>query len=120
VPSLHRDEPVLVLKSSRVLSALTGSGIKGAALPQELLIFADRLEVREAGAISGRKQRSFGFGQVANVGIKTGLKWSTLTIETTDGDSIVIENLSRRDAKLAKLELELGLARQQPAPDDHD
>jgi hypothetical protein len=109
-----------MLKSSRVLSALTGSGFKGAALPQELLIFADRLEVREAGAISGRKKRSLGFGQVAKVGIKSGLKWSTLTIEVTDGDSIAIEYLSRRDAKIAKSELELGIARQQPAPDDHD
>ena len=111
MPRLHRDEPVLVLKSSRMLSALTGSGIKGAALPQELLIFTDRLEVRDAGAISGRKKRSLDLAQVANVSLKTGLKWSTLTIETTGGDSITIENLARRDAKTAKSELELGIAR---------
>jgi hypothetical protein len=118
VPSLHRDEPVLVLKSSRVLSALTGSGVKGAALPQELLIFADRLEVREAGAIGGRSKRSLTFGQIAKVELKAGLKWSTLTIEATDGDSIAVANLSRRDAKIAQSELELGMARQ-PAPNDH-
>ncbi|MGB2951933.1 MAG: hypothetical protein WBB74_00915 [Gaiellaceae bacterium] len=100
-----------MIRSSRVLSALTGTGLKGAVLPQELLIFPDRLEAREAGSIGRRKSQTLEFAQITNVSVKSGLKWSTLTIEATNRDSIAIENLSRRDANTAKAEIELGIAR---------
>jgi hypothetical protein len=108
------DEPVLRVKASRLRTK--GRGLAAAVLPVELAIFVDRVEEKRPGLAGRHKTQAIRFDQVAQVSLRRGLPFCTLTIESTGGHSIVAEGLSRGDADRAKAEIEarIGGARISP------
>ena len=77
-------------------------------LPNELSIYEDRVEekvpARFVGtAVMGKHDKHvIRYEQVAAVGLHTGLKWSTLTVESTGGHTAVVKGLPKKLAVKAK------------------
>ena len=76
--------------------------------PNELSIFDDRIEEKVPArslitAAMGKHDRHvIRYDQVAAVGLHTGLKWSTLTVESTGGHTAVVKGLPKKQASEAK------------------
>ena len=83
--------------------------------PNELDIHEDRIEEkvlpRSLTALMGRHDRLIiRYEQIAAVGLHTGLLWSTLTVESTGGHTVVVKALPKREAAAARQLLEERLA----------
>jgi hypothetical protein len=115
-------EPILSLRASRVASARKrglGSAVFASARPVEVKIFADRIEEHQPGLPGRASIRTLRYDQIAQIRLNRGLKWSSISIESTGGHSIVIPHLGREDAETAKALIEEQLTRtnpNQPAP----
>jgi hypothetical protein len=96
------DEPVMRLKASRIADR--------AVFPNEIRIYEDRVEEHKPGVVR-RKSQSITFKQVAQVSLKRGIPWATLTIESTGGHTINVTGLSRSEANEAKAAIEARLGR---------
>ena len=95
------DEPILKIKASRI----TGSN---RVFPSEIRVYDDRVEEHKPGPLRQRNQ-GIRFNQVAQVSIRRGIPWATLTIESTGGHMISVGGLSRSDADRAKAEIQARL-----------
>ena len=76
------DEPILKIKASRI----TGSN---RVFPSEIRVYDDRVEEHKPGPLRQRNQ-GIRFNQVAQVSIRRGIPWATLTIESTGGHMISV------------------------------
>lgn len=84
------------------LMQLKGSMVKTKEWrPNKVLIFNDRVEELDPGFLKKRMQ-TIRFDQVAQVGIKRGVVWSEVTIESTGGHTIVAHGLKKGEADEAK------------------
>lgn len=116
------------MSEDRVLMHLSGSVIAtNRWVPNKLDIYGDRVEetVPAKNALTAAMGKSdhhvIRYEQVAAVGLHTGLKWSTLSVESTGGHTAVVKGLSKRDARKAKQLIEERLVayregRGQPPP----
>src|SRR5258707_829929 len=112
--SRPEQEPILSLRASRVASARRrglASAVFASARPIEIKIFADRIEEHQPGLPGRASIRTLRYDQIAQIRLNRGLKWSSISIESTGGHSLVIPHLGREDAETAKALIEEQLTR---------
>ncbi|MDQ1495369.1 MAG: hypothetical protein QOG69_1852 [Actinomycetota bacterium] len=71
--------------------------------PNVIRVWPDRIEEYEHHAVRRKGTQSIDFGQVAQVAVSRGLRWTDLSVESTGGHKILMRGMPKSDAARVKV-----------------